>query len=111
MCVSIIRGNDLKWLQSYHDEKWQLVEYSSIIPQHRHRVPQGTTCDTSLFLLNKNDLQDYVKNCKVMLFTADTIYFVGDDLRDLVHRANNNLNYLFQHLCQHKLVGSTDNSK
>lgn len=88
-----IRGIAHKWIESYLANRKQAVEvkhydestnsvksYLSSFKHIMHGVPQGSILGPFLFLLYINDIADYAKDHKMVLFADDTsVLFKGKD--------------------------------
>ena len=80
-----VKGNLLKWFESYLSERKQRViingqysEWASIDAG----VPQGSVLGPLLFLIYINDVTAVVNHCKIRLFADDTCLFIEVDDRE-----------------------------
>ena len=48
---------------------WDTVEYG---------IPQGSTLGPLLFIMFTNDLNNYIRNCNVLLYADDTVLYRSD---------------------------------
>ena len=97
-----IRNNQLKWFQSYLNNRKQYVYVngqSSELMDIKSGVPQGSVLGPLLFLIYINDLPNISKKLKLFLFADDTnIYYEDDNLRNLEKTLNQELKKLNQWL-------------
>ena len=90
-----IRGNSLKWFQSYLSNRKQYVTYNWVSSQVNNitcRVPQGSILGPLLFLLYINDLGKIFSSTTSILFADDTNLFKsGSNLSDMEDELNSEL--------------------
>ena len=83
-----IRGNALKWFQSYLSGRTQYVTVNGHVSDPLPitcGVPQGSVLDPLLFLIYVNNLPNVSKVMQFYLFADDTsIYFDSDNLFNLL---------------------------
>ena len=102
-----IRGNALRWFQSYLANRTQIV---SICGKDSYPlgitcgVPQGSVLGPLLFLLFINDLQNVSKHLKFYLFADDTnLYYDSETLDDVIKKVNKGLKHIKRWLDANKL--------
>ena len=107
-----IRGNILKWFQSYLSNRKQYVSvngHSSDLLDITCGVPQGSVLGPLLFLLYINDLPNISKVLNFYLFADDTnIYYESETLHELENTINKELNKLYLWLNVNRLSLNID---
>ena len=93
-----IRGQILKWFESYLTNRTQYVYYngvsSNVLPI-TCGVPQGSVLGPLLFLIYINDLPNISSKLTFFLFADDTnIYYESKDLKELEKTVNQELKLL-----------------
>ena len=93
-----IRGNILKWFESYLSSRKQYVFYngvSSDVASFTCGVPQGSVLGPLLFLIYINDLPNISSKLSFFLFADDTnIYYESSNLKELEKTVNKELKLL-----------------
>ena len=93
-----IRGNILKWFDSYLSGRKQYVFYngvSSDVAPFTCGVPQGSVLGPLLFLIYINDLPNISKKLSFFLFADDTnIDYESSNLKELESTVNKELKLL-----------------
>ena len=109
-----IRGNSLKWFQSYLSNRKQYVTYNGVSSQVNNitcGVPQGSILGPLLFLLYINDLGKICSSTTSILFADDTNLFKsGSNLSDMEDELNSELSKISTWLKTNKLslnIGKT----
>lgn len=110
-----VRGNSLKWFQSYLSNRKQRVKIGESFSQECNNnlgVPQGSILGPLIFILYINNIINCLNHCTAKMFADDTlIYIIADSLDDAVRKINEDLNTLFIKLCQNKLKLNLDKTK
>ena len=110
-----IRGNTLKWFESYLTDRKQYVFYNGTSSETKSiscGVPQGSVLGPLLFLIYINDLPNISDKLNFFLFADDTnIYYESDNLLELEKTVNKELKKLCLWLNVNRLalnVGKTN---
>ena len=102
-----IRGVPLDWLKSYLHNRKQYVSVEgqrSSMQTVQCGIPQGSVLGPLLFIIYTNDLPHCLSNSKVILFADDTTIFkTSNDLIDLYHSINADLQNISQWFNSNKL--------
>lgn len=109
-----IQGKALKWINSYlfgRSQKTKFNNSQSSLLDTKFGVPQGTVMGPNFFVIYINDITQHIKNCNIQLFADDTlIYFVGNNIQEIVQKINEDMKNLASWLSKNNLclnVGKT----
>ena len=94
-----IRGNILKWVESYLSDRSQYVTYdgmqSQILPI-KCGVPQGSILGPLLFIIYMNDICSVSDLLYTILYADDTsVLLNGKNINELLDIINNELQKLY----------------
>ena len=110
-----IRGNTLKWLNSYLTDRKQHVQIGNILSESlpiTEGVPQGSILGPLLFLIYINDIIHSSKLFKFTMFADDTCLFLSKPcLNTLEHELNSELIFVSNWLKANKLSLNVDKTK
>ena len=103
-----IRGNALKWFESYLTNRSQYVLFNrekSDIRDITYGVPQGSILGSLLFMHYINDFSSVPDKLFCVLFADDTSIFLGGkDINNLMNTQHVELSKLYKWLLANKLT-------
>lgn len=110
-----VQETSLRWFQSYLENRRQTVKIGDITSNERANnlgVPQGSVLGPLLFILYINGISNCLKHCNIKIFADDTlVYIIADKIEEATQKLNEDLNILFNKLCQNKLKLNVDKTK
>lgn len=107
-----VQPSTLQWFKGYSTNRRQTVKIGDVNSEPRDNklgVPQGSILGPLLFILYINCLNSCMKHCTIKMFADDTfVYICADNIDDAIQKLNEDLNRLFDKLCQLKLKVNFD---
>ena len=112
-----IDGSELLWFEDYLFNRTQTVRFSDVLSKATpitHGVPQGSTLGPLLFAILINDLDQILKETRILLYADDTvIYYLGKNYLTIQDTLNAELDRVLKWLSQNNLIlnfkkGKTD---
>ena len=102
-----LRGLIKDWLISYLSNRTQFVSINNNQSDYLSvdcGVPQGSILGPLLYLIYVNDISNSITQGKILSFADDTSLYLSDnDLENLNHDANTEINNLYNWFCANKL--------
>ena len=102
-----IRGNPLRWFESYLYNRNQVVKIGDTISSSQTiicGIPQGSTLGPLSFLLNINDLPNCSSKLSFRIFADDTnMFYTSNNLRNLESVMNEELKLVVKYCATNKL--------
>lgn len=110
-----IKGNELKWFESYMKDRKQIVIYKNEKSDPNEipiGLPQGTQLSVILFLLYINDIIKAAKHGKIMLFADDTVLITKcNNIQEGIQKTNEDLESIYNWLNANKLKLNIEKTK
>ena len=95
-----IRGKPLIWLENYLSGRRQCTFANNVKSEKldiSYGVPQGSILGPLLFLLYVNEVENVLKECKVLLYADDTvIYLSGQTSKDVNRKMQSDLDRYYE---------------
>lgn len=108
-------NNSLDWFNSYLSNRKQIVKIGETKSQELNNslgVPQGSILGPLLFILYINHIPACLKHCVAKMFADDTlVYVISDRIDEATQKINEDLNILYERLCQNKLKLNVNKTK
>ena len=105
----------LVWIEDYLINRYQRTRVGGNVSSRieiTRGVPQGSVLGPLLFVIYVNDIYLALKKSFVNLFADDTLICIGGkDFREIVGSLNDELQTLYDWLCQNKLKLNTSKTK
>lgn len=110
-----VQAKSLDWFESYLSNRRQVVrigEQTSSELSNELGVPQGSILGPLLFILYINYITKCLNHSKAKMFADDTlVYIIADSIEIAAHNLNNDLDILYNKLCQNKLKLNVNKTK
>lgn len=110
-----IRGNVLKWFQSYLSGRYIKVNYNHKLSEEyeiTYGTPQGSVLGPLMYIILANDLVKSLKFCSCITFADDTtLYASGNNLKYLYKKVNADLEKLGDWFASNSLTLNADKTK
>ena len=110
-----VRGNSLKWFDSYLSNRKQYIEYGKISTDLlgiKCGVPQGSILGPLLFIIYVNDLYKVSTLLEPIMFADDTNLFLSHkNIKKLFETANSELEKIYQWFKANKLSLNEDKTE
>ena len=101
-----LRGKINDWLRDYLTDRKQFVQFENDLSTPlaiKCGVPQGSILGPLLYLLYVNDIKNAC-TANILSFADDTTLYLSDpDLSSLYHKANKEINQLYNWFCANRL--------
>lgn len=110
-----VQPTSLQWFKSYLTNRCQRVKIGDVVSEPRENnlgVPQGSILGPLLFILYINCITTCFKHCTVKMFADDTfVYISANNIEEATQKLNEDLDRLFDKLCQIKLKLNVNKTK
>lgn len=110
-----INETELLWFKNYLKNRQQYTKYNGHSSDNINvniGVPQGTALSVILFIIYINDIVKVPNFGTVFLFADDSVLVVeSDNIHDAIIKMNEDLNRIYEWLCENKLMLNTNKTK
>ena len=111
-----IRGQALKWFESYISNRTQQVQVDGIVSSNicslKHGTPQGSILGPLLFLIYVSDLPTCLNHSAPLFYADDTNLIISATIcDDLISKGNEELKNIYDWVNSNKLSVNTDKTK